>query len=145
MSMLHQSQLAVSTGGRGFIEITDKVQREVELSGLSDGLCTVFVLHTSASVMITENADPDVLRDLETWISGAVRDGDPAFLHRAEGPDDMPAHVRSVLTQTSIGIPVRSGRLELGTWQGLFLWEHRQAAHRRRISVTLIGASNGPD
>ncbi len=144
MSMLHQSQLMVSTGGRGFFEITDKVQREVERSGLCDGLCTVFVLHTSASVIITENADPDVLRDLESWISGVVRDGDPAFLHRDEGPDDMPAHVRSVLTQNSIGIPVRNGQLELGTWQGIFLWEHRLAPHRRRISLTLVGASTGP-
>ena len=111
----------------------------VERSGVEDGLCVVFLLHTSASLIVCENADPDVRRDLEAWFARAVPDGDPLFRHVAEGPDDMPAHVRAALTQTSITVPVARGRLELGTWQGLYLYEHRLAPQRRRISVTLVG------
>jgi secondary thiamine-phosphate synthase enzyme len=102
-------------------------------------LCHVFVHHTSASLMLCENADPAVRRDLETFMSRVAPDGDPAFTHRDEGPDDMPAHVRSVLTQTGLSIPVSGGRCALGTWQGIYLWEHRLAAHRRQVTVTVQG------
>jgi secondary thiamine-phosphate synthase enzyme len=127
------------TPGRGFTDITPEVQLSVEGSGIESGLCTVFVHHTSASLILCENADPEVRSDLEAWMSRAVPDGDPLYRHTAEGPDDMPAHVRSVLTQNSIGLPVRAGRLDLGTWQGLYLWEHRHRGHRRRVSVTVVG------
>lgn len=119
------------------IEITGKVNALLETRGLSEGLCTVFVRHTSASLLIQENADPDVLIDLEQWLGRWVEDGDPAFRHRSEGPDDMAAHIRSALTQTSIGIPFSEGRLALGTWQGLYLWEHRYCAHERQVLVHL--------
>ncbi len=119
------------------IEITGKVNALLETRGLSEGLCTVFVRHTSASLLIQENADPDVLIDLEHWLGRWVEDGDPAFRHRSEGPDDMAAHIRSALTQTSIGIPFSEGRLALGTWQGLYLWEHRYSAHERQVLVHL--------
>jgi secondary thiamine-phosphate synthase enzyme len=119
------------------IEITGKVNALLETRGLSEGLCTVFVRHTSASLLIQENADPDVLIDLEHWLVRWVEDGDPAFRHRLEGPDDMAAHIRSALTQTSIGIPFSEGRLALGTWQGLYLWEHRYSAHERQVLVHL--------
>lgn len=137
--MVHAGSLTVATRGRGFTEITDDVQRVVAASGFSQGLCTVFVHHTSASLLLCENADPDVRRDLEAFFSRLVPDGDRLFRHDAEGPDDMPAHVRSVLTCSSISLPVASGRCDLGTWQGLYLWEHRHAPHRRRVSVTVIG------
>ena len=104
-----------------------------------EGLATVFIHHTSASLIICENADPSVRRDLETFAKRLVPDGDPMFTHDAEGDDDMPAHVRSVLTQTSIGIPIVDGKLALGTWQGLYLWEHRTAPHARRVTVTVVG------
>ena len=103
------------------------------------GLCHVFVHHTSASLIVTENADDNVRRDLEHYISQLVPDGDPAYLHHQEGPDDMAAHIRSVLTQTEISIPVQAGRLMFGTWQGLYLWEHRLQAHRRKLTVTISG------
>ena len=129
----------VSTRGRGLVEITADVQRIVHASGVETGLCTVFVHHTSASLLVSENADPDVVRDLDAFFARLVPDGDPLFVHVAEGPDDMPAHVRAALTQTSIGIPIASGRCDLGTWQGIFLFEHRHRAHERRISVTVVG------
>ncbi len=129
----------VATHGRGTFDITQEVQAAVAHSGVANGLCNVFLHHTSASLILCENADPDVRRDLESFMSRLVRDGDPLFVHVAEGPDDMPAHVRTVLTQNSINVPVRAGRLALGTWQGLYLWEHRHAPHRRRVSVTVIG------
>lgn len=138
--MVHSVDIVVETSGRGTFDITAQVQRAVEQSGVSVGLCTVFVHHTSASLIITENADPQVRRDLDAFLARLVPDGDPLFRHVDEGPDDMPAHVRSVLTQTSIGIPVRNGRCDLGTWQGIYLWEHRRARHSRRISITTIGA-----
>ena len=109
-------------------------------SAVRSGICHVFLRHTSASLLITENADPDVRRDLEAFISKLAPDGDPAYLHAMEGPDDMPAHIRSVLTASELTIPVRAGRLALGTWQGAYLWEHRLRPHRRRIDVTVIGA-----
>jgi len=135
---MHRETLEISTSGRGFVEITGRVDRIVARAGIADGLCNVFVLHTSASLLITENADPDVLADLETVISDLAPDGDSRYRHTAEGPDDMSAHVRSVLTQTFIGIPVDSGRLRLGTWQGLFLWEHRARPHERKIMVSVF-------
>ena len=115
------------------------MQRAVTQSCVAEGLCHVFLRHTSASLLITENADPDVRRDLETFISGLAPDGDPAYIHTMEGPDDMPAHIRSVLTCSELTIPVRAGRLALGTWQGAYLWEHRFRAHRRRMDITVIG------
>jgi len=138
--MFEQQTITVPTPGRGSIDITGKVAEVLKASGIARGLCHVFVQHTSASLMITENADSNVRRDLENYIARLVLDGDPAYLHDQEGPDDMAAHIRSVLTQSEITIPVQSGRLALGTWQGLFLWEHRLQAHRRNITVTLSGA-----
>ena len=138
--MFEQQTITISTQGRGSIDITRNVADVLRASAIVRGLCHVFVHHTSASLMITENADSNVRRDLENYIARLVRDGDPAYLHDQEGPDDMAAHIRSVLTQSEITIPVQSGRLALGTWQGLFLWEHRLQAHRRKITVTLNGA-----
>jgi len=135
----YQDSLDVSSSGRGLYEITREVAELVDRSGLRTGLATVFIHHTSASLVICENADPAVRRDLERWMERAVPDGDPIYEHTAEGPDDMPAHVRCALTQTSIGIPVSGGRLDLGTWQGLYLYEHRHASHRRRVSVVVVG------
>lgn len=137
--MFHRNELAVATKGRGTYDITREVARIVSASGARDGLATVFIHHTSASLIVCENADPSVRSDLDAFAARLVPDGDPLFTHDAEGPDDMPAHVRSVLTQTSIGIPITDGTLALGTWQGLYLWEHRTAPHRRRVSVTVIG------
>jgi len=134
-----QHKLTVHTRGRGAYDISDDVQDLVRASGMSSGLCHVFICHTSASLMLCENADPAVLRDLETFMSRNVPDGDPMFTHTAEGPDDMPAHVRSVLTQSDLNLPVSNARCTLGTWQGIFLWEHRVAPHTRRVIVTLQG------
>ena len=136
--MFHRRELTVATSGRGTHDVTAEVARIVSDSGIRDGLATVFVHHTSASLIVCENADPGVRADLEAFAARLVPDGDAMFSHDAEGPDDMPAHVRTVLTQTSIGIPVVGGRLDLGTWQGLYLWEHRKSAHRRKISVTIM-------
>ena len=129
----------VETRGRGTTEITHQIQDAVEASGIVEGLCTVFIHHTSASVIINENADPDVQRDLDAFLSRLVPDGDSLYVHTMEGPDDMPAHVKTALTQTSLGIPVTGGRCALGTWQGVFLWEHRRRGHRRRVTVTVVG------
>ncbi len=136
--MYHAHEVAVSTRGRGFHDITPEVQRAVKESGVRQGLCTVFLHHTSASLILCENADPDVRRDLEAFISRLVKDGDSLFQHDAEGPDDMPAHVRTVLTQNSLSIPIRNGAVDLGTWQGLYVWEHRTAPHRRRVTVSVL-------
>jgi secondary thiamine-phosphate synthase enzyme len=137
--MIEQQTLRLATNGRATIEITREVAAVLQAAQMQRGLCHVFVHHTSASLVITENADRNVRRDLENFIAGLVRDGDPSYLHDQEGPDDMAAHIRSVLTQTEITIPVQSGRLALGTWQGLFLWEHRLQAQHRRVTVTLYG------
>ena len=137
--MIEQHEIAVSTRGRGNYELTREIQQAVRDSGFRVGLCNVFIRHTSASLMICENADPDVLRDMETFMSGLVPDGDPMFVHTAEGPDDMPAHVRSVLTQTALTIPIRDGQCALGTWQGVYLWEHRSRGHSRKVLLTLQG------
>jgi secondary thiamine-phosphate synthase enzyme len=134
---MHHSQIVVDTRGRGTYEISATVSAIVSEAGIQQGLCHLYIQHTSASLIICENADPDVRRDLETFMSGLVRDGDERFVHTMEGPDDMPAHVRSVLTQSSLTIPIRAGSLALGTWQGIYLWEHRHTAHRRAVLVTV--------
>lgn len=137
--MIVQSELRVSTSGRGTHDITADVQRAVRDSGVAAGLCHVFICHTSASLMLCENADPSVMSDLETFMSRQVPDGDPMFTHTAEGPDDMPAHVRSILTQSDLNLPVRQGICALGTWQGIYLWEHRLSPHSRRVILTVQG------
>lgn len=138
--MFHRGELTVATNGRGTYDITREVAGIVRASTAREGLATVFVHHTSASLIVCENADPSVRKDLDAFFARLVPDGDRLFTHDAEGDDDMPAHVRSVLTQTSIGLPIEGGRMALGTWQGLYLWEHRKAPHERRVSVTIIGA-----
>ena len=137
--MLAQQQIHVDTHGRGTYDLSQDVQLAVRQSGIQSGICHVFIRHTSASLMLCENADPAVLRDLETFMSHLVSDGDPMFTHTAEGPDDMPAHVRSILTQSDLTVPVMEGRCALGTWQGLYLWEHRHRGHRRTVIVTVTG------
>lgn len=137
--MMRQESIIVRTSGRGTYEITGDAQRVVRDSGVTAGLCHVFIHHTSASLMLCENADPSVLRDLETFMSRLVPDGDVMFRHTAEGPDDMPAHVRSVLTQSGLDLPVDGGQLDLGTWQGVFVWEHRRSPHTRRLTLTVHG------
>jgi len=131
--------LTIETRGRGTTEITRQVQDAVAASGISEGLCTVFIHHTSASVIINENADLDVQRDLDAFLSRLVPDGDSLYVHTVEGPDDMPAHVKTALTQTSLSIPVTGGHCALGTWQGVFVWEHRRRGHQRRVTVTVVG------
>ena len=133
-------RLEVPTAGQGLYEVTDQIVEWVGSAVLETGLCTLFVQHTSASLIIQENADPSAVRDLEKWLARLVKEGDPLFTHTAEGPDDMPAHVRSALTATSLSVPIVDGQLALGTWQGIFLWEHRRAPHRRSI-VLYLGES----
>ena len=137
--MITQKQLTVSTRGRGTYDITRDVGQIVRESGLSTGICHVFVQHTSASLILCENADPTVRRDLEAFIARLAPDGDPLFQHTQEGPDDMPAHVRAILTKMDLTLPVTAGRCALGTWQGIYLYEHRTHAHHRRVTVTLSG------
>lgn len=137
--MVFQDFLEFRTRGRGTTDITAAVQRVVAASEMRTGVCTVFLQHTSASLILSENADPDVRRDLETVIGRLAPDGDPDYRHDTEGDDDMAAHARTMLTASSLTIPVASGTLALGTWQGLFLWEHRAAPHARRVVVTLTG------
>lgn len=135
---LHQVELTISTRGRGPTDITEQVTEVVAASGITTGLVTVFIQHTSASLIIQENADPAVLRDLGRWMEGLASESHP-WEHDMEGPDDMPAHARCVLMRTSEQIPVTGGRLALGTWQALYLWEHRARAHQRRIVVHVAG------
>lgn len=139
MNQHDQTILTIPTTGKCFHNITAKVESIVAQSGLELGLCTLFIRHTSASLIIQENADPDVLQDLNTFFAKLVPEDGRSYLHRTEGPDDMPAHIRSVLTQTSLQIPFSGGRLVLGTWQGIYLWEHRQQRHQRQIVVHLHG------
>lgn len=136
---MHQQKLSFSTQGRGSLDISDDVAAVVESSGVGSGLCHVFVQHTSASLMICENADPMVRADLERWLGKFMPDGDPLFQHDAEGPDDMPAHVRSIFTGMDLTVPVTGGRLALGIWQGIYLYEHRHRSHERTIVVTVSG------
>jgi secondary thiamine-phosphate synthase enzyme len=126
---------SVRTPGQGLHEITDRVARVVHDSGVEDGLCTVFIRHTSASLTIQENADPSAKADLEAWLNRLVPENDRLYTHTFEGPDDMPSHIKAILTNVSLSIPVIEGRLTLGTWQGIYLWEHRRSAHTREIVV----------
>jgi secondary thiamine-phosphate synthase enzyme len=138
MRQLQQS-FDVETRGKGLYDVTARVQSVVQQSGISSGLCTVFVAHTSASLLIQENADVEVQRDLERFFARLVPEGDPLFKHVEEGPDDMPAHVRAALTQTSLGVPVTGQRLALGTWQGMYVYEHRNRPHTRTLIVHVLG------
>jgi secondary thiamine-phosphate synthase enzyme len=135
--------MSFDTPGRGLLEITREVRERVGQSGIREGLATLFLRHTSASLLIQENADPQVRSDLERFFARLVRDGDPLFQHRSEGADDMPAHVRSALTATQLSIPVAGGRLALGAWQGIYLWEHRIQGHAREVVIHVIGDVRG--
>lgn len=134
-----QTELTIPTQGQGMMDITGDVARFVESSGVATGLCTVFITHTSASLMIQEGADPDARRDLERFLARLAPENDPQYTHTAEGPDDMPSHIRSALTATSLAIPVARGRLALGTWQHIFLWEHRHRGSNRRVVLHTLG------
>lgn len=125
----------LGTRGKGLYEITGDITRIAAEAGIREGLCTVYIRHTSASLVIQENADPAVRVDLEAWLSRLVREDDDLYTHTSEGPDDMPAHIKCALTSTSIGIPIEEGRLALGTWQGIYVWEHRTRPHTRRVTV----------
>ena len=139
--MLRQfsTTLELQTTGRGLVEITARVRRWIVPLGVTSGALTLFVRHTSASLLIQENADPEVRADLERFFARLVPDGDRLLRHRDEGPDDMPAHIRAALTAVQLTVPIAEGRLALGTWQGLYLWEHRVRAHHRQIALHLIG------
>ena len=135
----HLATLQFGTPGRGLHEITGRVRACVQDSGIRAGLATLFLRHTSASLLIQENADPEVREDLERFFARLVRDGDPLFAHTAEGADDMPAHVRTALTGVQLAVPVVDGALALGTWQGIYVWEHRLRGHRREVVVHVLG------
>jgi secondary thiamine-phosphate synthase enzyme len=139
--MLRQAlhEIRIPTRGRGFYDFTAEVADWISQNGFRDGLVTLLLRHTSASLLIQENADPDVRRDLEAFFKRLVPDGDPLFVHTAEGDDDMPAHIRTALTAVNLSIPIRGGQLALGTWQGIYLWEHRTHGHARRIALHFIG------
>lgn len=139
MTQTYQEILQFNTSGRGTTNITREVAQVATASGIKTGLCHVFIQHTSASLILCENADPDVRADLETFMAHIVPDGSPMFRHVDEGPDDMSAHVRSILTNMDMTVPVTAGQLGLGTWQGIYLWEHRTHAHRRRVTITVSG------
>jgi len=132
-----QREIQLKTAGRGTYDLTPEVQSAVTDSGVDVGICNVFIRHTSASLMLCENADPAVMHDLESFMSAIAPDGDPSHTHTAEGPDDMPAHIRSVLTHADLNLPIRNGQCDLGTWQGIYLWEHRHAPHQRKVTVTI--------
>ena len=136
---IHQQQLEVRTDGKGLYEITDDVRTKIDQSGLSNGIVTVFVRHTSCSVTLMENADPTARRDLEEFFDRLVPEDADYFTHGSEGSDDMPSHIRMVLTRTSETVPIVDGKMQLGTWQGIFLFEHRRALHRRKVWITIIG------
>ena len=135
--------LKVETNGRGTYEITDKIQAMAGRAAANSGLMSVFIHHTSASLIVCENADPTVREDLERFMARVAPDGDPLWQHVAEGPDDMPAHIRSVLTQPSLSIPMSGGRALLGTWQGVYVWEHRTGPHTRQLTVSMLGGQPG--
>ena len=136
----HFSSFSVQTSGKGTVEVTDRVAQIVHASGIQEGIATVFIQHTSASLIIYENADRTARTDLESWFNRLVPEDEAYFVHTLEGSDDMPSHIRMVLTRTSETIPVHQGRLQLGTWQGIFLFEHRRAPHRRTLCVSVLGA-----
>ena len=137
----HQKALKIKSTGKSLHNITSHIAKAVTESQITTGLCTVFVRHTSASLIIQENADPDVLLDLENFFAKLVPEDSMAYIHSAEGADDMPAHIRSAITKTSEQIPISNGRLVLGTWQGVYLWEHRQRSHQRELVVHIFGSS----
>lgn len=136
--MIHY--LSIPTSRQGLHDITDRIARLVADSNVREGLCTIFIRHTSASLTIQENADPSARRDLEAWLNRLIPENDPLYTHTSEGPDDMPSHVKAVLTQTSLTIPIVGGRLVLGTWQGIYLWEHRRSPHTRHLVVHVAGS-----
>ncbi len=136
---IHQTTLTIRTKGAGTYEITDQVDAALRASGFAQGVVTVFCRHTSCSLVLMENADASARRDLEAWLDRLVPDDDPHFTHTLEGPDDMPSHIKMALTRTSESVPFANGELLLGTWQGIFLWEHRRAAHTRSIVLTFVG------
>jgi len=137
--MISQDNLSFDTTGRGTTSITEAIREQVQLSGVTTGLCHLFLHHTSASLILCENADPDVRADLDRYMSRLVTDGDPIFVHTDEGPDDMSAHIRTILSGHDLILPVTNGLCGLGTWQGIYLWEHRTGAHRRNLTVTVSG------
>ncbi len=137
---MHQDEIVVPTSGRGMVEVSEAVRGVVRAAGVTTGLCVVYCRHTSCSLVIQENADPSARRDLEDWLERLAPEGDPRYTHTAEGPDDMPSHLRAAVTKTQETIPVRDGGLVLGTWQGIFLAEHRARPHRRTLVVHVQGA-----
>jgi secondary thiamine-phosphate synthase enzyme len=137
--MVFQERLTITTTGRGTTPVTDAVQTRVMHSGIRTGLCHLFLHHTSASLVLCENADPDVRTDLERYMARLVPDGDALFEHTAEGPDDMPAHIRSIMSGSELTLPVVGGQCDLGVWQGVYLWEHRTSGHRRNMTITVYG------
>ena len=134
---MKQLTLSVNTNGRGSYNVTSEIQKIIRDENISIGMCNIFVQHTSASLMLCENADPQVRDDLETFMAKLAPDGDPMFLHTDEGPDDMSAHVRTVLTASSLSIPITEGRCALGLWQGIYLWEHRTSNFNRKLIITI--------
>ena len=136
---VYHDQLEVRTHGKGLYEITDQIKSKIDKSGIQNGTVTVFVQHTSCSIVVMENADPSARRDLEEFFQRLVPEGADYFAHDSEGSDDMPSHIRMVLTRTSETVPIVDGKMQLGTWQGIFLFEHRRTAHQRKVSVTTIG------
>lgn len=137
--MIYQETITIITPGRGTTDITPPLERQLKQSGITTGICNIFIQHTSASLILCENADPAVRVDLETFMSRLVKDGDPAFRHDTEGADDMSAHIRSILTDSSLTVPVSYGRFMLGTWQGIYLYEHRHSGLNRRVLITIYG------
>ena len=137
--MFWQDELSIRSQGRGTYNITQDIDAMIKKSGVRKGLCHVFIHHTSASLILCENADPAVRQDLESYMASIVQDGDPMFVHRSEGEDDMAAHIRTTLTQSELSFPIKQGSSALGTWQGIYLWEHRTSPHQRRVTVTIHG------
>lgn len=137
--MVIQERVQIQTQGRNTYDITNRVVEVISQAGFTTGICQLFIQHTSASLILCENADPTVRSDLERIMARLVPDGDPLFDHTMEGPDDMPAHIRSILTKMDLSIPIRQGRPALGTWQGIYLWEHRTHPHQRQVMITLYG------
>ena len=137
--MINQQKLQFSTTGRGTYNITKQITVAIKKSDIKNGLCNLFVQHTSASLILCENADPDVREDLNAYMAKLVKDGDPVYKHTDEGPDDMAAHIRTILTESSLSLPIKDGHCDLGIWQGIFLWEHRTHPYTRSIAVTIMG------
>lgn len=137
--MINQQKLQFSTTGRGTYNITKQITAAINKSDIKNGLCNLFVQHTSASLILCENADPDVREDLDAYMAKLVKDGDPAYKHTDEGPDDMAAHIRTILTESSLTLPIKDGHCDLGIWQGIFLWEHRTHPYTRSIALTIMG------